>query len=314
MQRPLFCLWVFSLGLALSACAGTEVEPRAVDAGFDAGRDVAAQQDQGAAAEVGVDAPSVDLGADDDAGAPPSDSGLCRVNNDGVINRNEMAFLVGASVLYAVNDTGTTVEPVDLVGAPHPDRPMQRLWSFSAPVMSDRRILDEVMSPSGRWWSSSYADATFATVADRSTNLLGVYRVSDTELQLLGTVSTEANRTNLRFSPPVTVLRFPLREGDTWEQTVNGSGFVNFTPLNNVSRFTNRIDAAGEVRTPAGRFQALRLRTDLDQSIPLTVFRVTRRTFTFVSECWGVVARVISTDNESTVEFRRASEYRRLGL
>jgi hypothetical protein len=141
-----------------------------------------------------------------------------------------------------------------------------------------------------------------------------VYRVTDAALELMGTVSTEQNRTNLRFTPPVMVLRFPLRVGDTWTQTVTGAGFVSFTPLTNTTVYTTRIDADGEVWTPAGRFRALRMRTDIDQSIPLTVFRTRRRTYTFLSECWGVVARVASVDNETAEEFRRASEYRRLGL
>ena len=58
----------------------------------------------------------------------------------------------------------------------------------------------------------------------------------------------------------------------------------------------------------------LRIRMDLDQSIPLTLFRRTQRTYTFVSECWGAVARIASVDNEMSVEFTTASEYRRLSL
>ncbi len=304
----------------IPACAGGEVEPRnddaavVVDARTDAVTDARADGGTDAGADVtvtdtGVDA-SVDNGAPVDVLA--GDAAVrCMGNRDGVITRAEMAFLVGATVTYATNRTGTTVDPVS-TRATSADGGL--VWNFSAATAQDQRVLDEVIPPTGQWWSSSYPDATFATVVDRSTNLLGVYRVSDGALELLGSVSTEQNRTNLRFSPAVAVLRFPLMVGSTWTQTVTGTGFVNFTPLTNTTTYTTRIDQQGEVWTPAGRFPALRMRTDLDQSIPLTIFRVTRRTYTFVSECWGVVARLTSVDNESAEEFTRASEYRRLGL
>jgi len=37
-----------------------------------------------------------------------------------------------------------------------------------------------------------------------------------------------------------------------------------------------------------------------------------RRTFLFVSECFGVVAAVVSQDNELATEFTHAAELRRL--
>ncbi len=294
-----------------AACAGGEVEPRV---GPDASAprdvsDVAVQQD------LPRDVPGVDAAAADDLPAlpdgPAGDAAGCMANRDGVIARSELAFLLGATVIYAVNRPGTTAEPVSTAATATGSG---RVWDFSAASPQDTRVLDEVLAPRGQWWAAGYGDATFAALIDRPTGLLGVYRVSDAALELLGTVSTEANRTNVRFNPPVAVLRFPLRVGSSWEQTVNGAGFVNFTPVSNITRYANVIDSAGEVWTPAGRFPALRLRTDLDQSIPLTVFRVTRRTFTFLSECWGVVARVAGVDNDTSEELRRASEYRRLGL
>ncbi len=320
LARHFSAFWWAPAVVLTAACAGGEVEPRVNDASAtrDA-TDAATQQDgaSDAASDAGIDASSdaaTDVGVADvtvtDTG--PRDGGAtCSGNRDGVIARSEMAFILGASVIYAVNRTGTTVMPVDTAGATGASG---RVWNLSAADPQDQRVLDEVIPPSGQWWSSGYADATFATVIDRSTNLLGVYRVSDTALELLGTVSTEANRTNMRFTPPVMVLHFPLRVGDMWMQTVAGNGFVNFTPLVNSTVYTTRVDAQGEVWTPAGRFPALRMRTDIDQSIPLTVFRTTRRTYTFISECWGVVARIASVDNETAEEFRSASEYRRLGL
>jgi hypothetical protein len=300
------------LVLCLGACATGDVESRTPDA--DAGaRDVAVQRDTPAPpTDTGAITPT-DTGAVTPDDAPPAaDAGpRCAADHDGVITRAEINFLVGASVLYAVNEESETVTPVDVTGAMVEG---VRRWDYSAPRTEDRRVLDEVIRPTGRWWSGRYPDATFATMLDRTHNILGVYRASATALELLGTVSVAENATNLTMSPPVVVLRFPLRVGDTWTQSVTASGFYNFTPLTNVTAYTSRVDAAGEVWTPAGRYPSLRVRTDLDQTIPFTVIRRTKRTYTFLSECWGVVARLASVDNETADPFTRASEYRRLSL
>lgn len=291
----------------VTACAAATAEPA------DAGRDVAAQRD------LGLDGPG-DVATERDLGAelstppadlPPAVDAGCRPNRDGVITRAEFPSAVGASALYLVNRDGMTVEGVNTAGAVVEGL---RRWDYSARRPDDQPVLDEVLSPRDRWWSGQYPDATFAAVIDRSSNLLGVYRLGAEALELLGTVSTTANQTNLRFDPPVAVLRFPLRVGARWEQRVNGSGTVNFTPLVNVTQYVTTVDADGEVWTPAARFPALRVNTTLDQSIPLTVFRRTLRTHAFVTECGGLVARVASVENDLSEGFTRASEYRRLSL
>jgi hypothetical protein len=208
-----------------------------------------------------------------------------------------------------VNRDGETVQGISTAGT---QGTSGRIWDFSDARSEDHRVVDELWAPTGEWWAASYPEATFASWLDRGQDLHGVYRVTATTLELLATVSREANRTDLKMDPPVVVLRFPLSEGTSWEQTVTGRGYVNYTPLVNTNKYVFRVDAHGEVWTPAARFPALRLRSDLEQSIPLTLFRRTVRTYAFLSECWGLVARITSTDDEPAEEFTRAVEYRRL--
>ena len=78
--------------------------------------------------------------------------------------------------------------------------------------------------------------------------------------------------------------------------------------------FTSTVDRAGEANTPYSRFPVLRVNTTLEQSIPLTVFRRALRTYAFITECGGLVARVASVENDTAENFTRASEYRRLNL
>jgi hypothetical protein len=213
----------------------------------DAGaRDVAPQRDAPAAPVDAGALPPDDAGAVAPDDAPPAaDAGpRCAADRDGTITRAEVNFLVGASVLYAVNEEGTTVSAVDTAGTMVEGT---RRWDYSAARAEDRRVLDEVMRPQGRWWSARYPDATYAAMLDRTNNILGVYRASATALELLGTVSVAENATNLTMNPPVVVLRFPLRVGDTWTQSVTAAGLYNFTPLTTVTAYTTRVDAAGEV-------------------------------------------------------------------
>lgn len=291
----------------LTACAAGSPDP---DAGVDAAppRDLVTPSDVALQQDARVD----------DAPLPPSDlpvaptDGGCRPNQDGVITRAEFPGVVGATALYLVNRDGVTVEGVNTQGA---NVEGVRRWDYSARRSDDQPTLEEVLPPGGRWWSGMYADATFASVIERGSGLLGVYRLSDQALELLATVSPTANQTNMRFTPPVAVLRFPMRVGDRWEQSVNGDGVVNFTPVLNVTRYVTVVDARGEAWTPAARFPVLRVNTTLDQSLRLNpLIRVQRRIFAFVTECGGLVARVASVDNDTSETFTRASEYRRLNL
>jgi hypothetical protein len=42
------------------------------------------------------------------------------------------------------------------------------------------------------------------------------------------------------------------------------------------------------------------------------LYSVTRVTYLHMAECYGAVARIRSTDNESSNDFTQAAEYRRL--
>jgi hypothetical protein len=300
------CALAVAAALLGSACVEERIEPMTRN---DARADTAPVQDGSdtdAMSEPDVadaSAPAVD------AGPLPDGAVACRPNNDGVIERAEMPYLLGAQSLYVANDDGTTVDAIQTaptMGASGPQ------WDFSAMRPSDRRVFDEVVAPSGKWWQPLYPSANFALPIDRASSVFALYRASGDALSILATVSRNAGTTNVAFTPAVDALRFPLREGSSWTVTSVGAGLFNgiATNITNVYRFT--VDGRGTVLTPATRFPALRLRMELSQT-GLTIPR-TQRTYLFLSECWGLVARVASVDNETAMEFTRASEYRRLGL
>ncbi|MFO0556828.1 MAG: hypothetical protein U0269_02295 [Polyangiales bacterium] len=296
-----------SFALLSVACVEERVNPLPQDARADAVRSDSAPSDDVADTDAAAD----DALAQDSAVAPRDGGPSCVPNNDGVIERSELPYVVGTQALFVVNDDNTTVEAINTaptMGA------MGLEWDFSAAKPGDRRVLDDVQNPMGRWWQPFYPTANFALAVDRAGSNWALYRSTDTALQILATVSRDTGRTNVAFTPAVDAIRFPLREGSTWTVTSAGNGAFNGIATSTVNTYRFTVDRRGTVLTPATRFSALRLRMDLDQTVTGTVIRRTQRTYLFLSECWGLVARIASVDNETAEEFTRASEYRRLGL
>jgi hypothetical protein len=308
MTTPLRLLACAAALLSLDACVEERVNPLPTDARADTGAASEASVDDASVEDV---APQEDAGVVD-TGVPPRDGGpACVPNNDGVIDRAELPYIVGAQALFVVNDDNTTVDGISTAGVMGAGG---YEWDFSQAKPGDRRVLDEVQNPMGRWWQPLYPTANFALPLDRASSNWAMYRATDTALQIIGSVSRDTGRTNVAFTPAVDAIRFPLRMGSTWTITSAGNGVFNSIATSTVNTYRFTVDRSGTVLTPATRFSALRLRMDLDQTVTGTIIRRTQRTYLFLSECWGLVARVASVDNEMSEEFTRASEYRRLGL
>ncbi|MEZ4460221.1 MAG: hypothetical protein R3E66_10945 [bacterium] len=118
-------------------------------------------------------------------------------------------------------------------------------------------------------------------------------------------------KTEVDYEPVVDVLRFPIDADSTWstESSINGTvnGVLSFYFLED---YTTVAAGTGTLKTPYGEFKVIRLRTDLTRTVG--VFTTKIRTYTFVAECFGTVATIRSTDNETDVEFTSAAEIRRL--
>ncbi|MFH2009410.1 MAG: hypothetical protein ABI333_22655 [bacterium] len=263
--------------------------------------------DQDGALPDGGDA-RVDAGADagGDAGADGGD--LCEYVDDGVVNRDELVIEVGLGATYRVNQTGPV--SVDLVGQDVGGEP---LWDYTGTTPSDQSVVDELLPVPGTWYAGDFPDSTYAAHLDDET--LGVFRVTDQALAMIGIVSVEPNKTLLTYSVPVDVLRFPIQLGDHYVINTVSSGTFNWTPMWTVEEtYDITVDALGTVVVPAGSFHALRIRTNLHQYIPFTLFTLDRILYVYVTECFGIVARLRSEDDETENLFTQAAEYRRMTL
>ena len=243
-----------------------------------------------------------------DAGGSDAGSDRCRPNGDGVVTRLEAPFGPGLMARYATAlDVAVSTAGSDLGGG-------RRGWDLSAAMPGDRDLDLVTEALDGRWYADKYPGADYVTRLAATSDLLGVFRVNGTSLELMGVVSPTdgVTRTELTYTPPVKVLVFPLELGSRWSTSARVTGLAEGLAVNIGETYDSEVDAHGELRTPYAPFEALRVRTTLVRDVGFV--RTTVRQMVFVAECFGTVATIVSQDDETQVEFDQASELRRLSF
>ncbi len=226
-------------------------------------------------------------------------------NGDGVIERGELRFEPDLQVNYRAAQAVT----FDTAGSTIDG---ETVWDMSVEFPGDHTSSGEFLSVEGQWFEPSFPGATYATRLTDADDLLGVFEATDSALTLRGVVSPVggAQRTELVYDPPVTVLSFPLVQGKAWESDANVTGVALGIPTGYTENYQNRIDASGTLRTPFGDYEVLRVGVVLTRTFGIVPTVV--RTFAFVSECVGTVGSVRSNDNEDSPEFTQVAEVRRI--
>lgn len=292
-------------------CAPAEDRPDASDPTDasevpDAGEavDAGTEPDAGEPVDAGgpVDAGEPDAGEQPDASQP-----ACVPNRDGVITRAEMPIAPGQHATFRVAQDVS----FDTRGVPAAQGGW--LWDLSGDFPGDADQRTEVLAVEALWFAADYEGATYATpMAD---GLLAVFELTPTALLMRGMASTEPDGgTKLVYTPPVTVLSFPFKKGDSWTTAAAASGTYNGSSLAFIRHdYESTVDAAGELRTPLGPFPVLRVSTSLEQWVTYAWMPANwLHSFAFVAECYGTVASITSQDKESNTEFADPSEIMRL--
>jgi hypothetical protein len=236
----------------------------------------------------------------------------CLPDNDGIITRNEVITGPGLRATFKVS--GQTA--FDTAGVAQPDG--GRLWDFTQVLTGDMNTLVETQAIQGKWFESNYPDAGYVVPLGQGTDLLAVFTSTADGLFLLGTASPAAGvlATRLNYNPPVKILQFPLRAGDSWTTAAAVTGTSNAITISGTTdTYTSTVDRTGDALTPYAnaRFPVLRVRTTMERSVPLNPFANTSfRQFQYVTECFGTVATIRSKDLESVTEFTTSKEVRRL--
>ena len=267
--------------------------------------------------DMNVTTPGSDMGGDvidmnvnntspGDMGTPNAEPLVCRPNKDGVITRQEVPLRSGLRATYKVaNDT-----PVDTAGEMGENG--ERIWDLNVDLADDHLVIVEARDPKNKWFSTDFPDASYITPLSDSSDLLGVFQITDDALLLLGVVSPDDGfyETNLTYDPPVEILSFPLEMDASWTTDASVSGTAQGVYSIYDEEYSSQVDAKGTLRTPYGDLEVLRVRVELDRTIGFYTTKI--RTYAFVSECFGTVATIVSEDDEDEVEFTTASEVRRL--
>lgn len=315
-RLPIAGLLVALAAQLLSACAQGDI-PCRVGADCPSGvclidgvcqplDDAGAEPDAGGA-DAGTDAGSADAGTPDgavDAGtdAGPEDGGVGCGDADGTLTRAELPLPLSVAVVRRV----ALSTSVDTVGATRGDG--TRLWDFEGPFSGDADRTDQRMPLDGQWFADDFAGGTYTLPLSADDDLLGVFQLNDNALLLLGVVSPDdgAFRTELEYDPPAPVWRFPLRVGETWEETSSVSGVLNGVLSAYSETWSVAVDASGDVGTPAGVRSVLRVNTELTRTVGVVVTRSRRHAY--VEECVGTVAQVFGVDGDTSAEPAMASE------
>ena len=250
-------------------------------------------------------------GSDASTITPGGDAGpICHGNGDGVITRDELVFAPGIDVRYRINPIGTNVT-VDVNGQAHSDG--SHAWDFS----NTEGELDslQLVTTAGLWFAGDFPTGEYASRIDPRGPTLGVYHATDVALELLGVANEDmTDGTELRYDTPIPLLRFPLVLGMTWSADAMTSGMAMQVPVASRDHYDVTVDASGSLNLGILTLrQTLRVRVESTQMFPAGPG--TRRIqYLWLTECYGEVARITSTNGEVDPSFTQAEEFRRLGL
>jgi hypothetical protein len=248
--------------------------------------------------------------------APELEPLTCVPNLDGQIEASELSAAFDVPVSYLASPAGEQ-RAVALDGAPNPDGSFVVAWD--ADFATDQVAQISAQSLEGKWFASSFPQGQFVTPLDLGGATLSVYQRTESALLLWGLASAEENpaagKTLMVYSTPITLYQFPFAPGSTWVSTGEiQNGVVRGLAYAGKDTYETKVDGVGELRLPDLTFkQVLRVRTRvvLQPAVGATV--ITRQT-SFLSECFGEVARATSLQGEENEAFSTAAEIRRLGL
>lgn len=276
------------------------------------GSDGGAPGDDGGAGDAPDDSPVV-VG-DTGSPFPGVDGGLCVPDNNGVITRDEVPMQAGlhANFEFAENVTVDSAGVMNANGSFTWDLTGPFQPSGTMPHDGDHTVLVTTNNPTGQWFSSAFAGATYTTKLSDTANLLGVFEGTSSALQLLGVASpTSGNgQTELKYGTPIDAIAVPLMLGSTWTSNSVVTGTADGLTVDYTEEYVNKVDAQGTLKVPYGTFDVLRIQTVLTRN-NLGVVTITR-SFSFVAECFGSIASITSQTDETATNFTNASQVQRL--
>ncbi|HEY5952251.1 MAG TPA: hypothetical protein VIV40_42425 [Kofleriaceae bacterium] len=240
----------------------------------------------------------------------------CLPNLDGKIAIDEIRIATNAKGSYWVSAPDT---PVDVVGTAESDGTKRWDWSVVAP--SDELVAVETSSLEGAWFAPMFPGGELVAPLNIGHTVVGIMVRDAQSLSLLGIASTIENppegKTLVVYDAPIPLYLFPIVTGARWSSVgkiTTGHGTIDGLPFIGENRYDVSVDAIGELDLPEVTFTQVHRVTTHVTVQPSSGPSVSRRSVSFMFECFGEVARATSRDGEPVTDFRVAQEVRRLGI
>jgi hypothetical protein len=242
----------------------------------------------------------------------PPDSDICLPNNNGVVEWVETHFKAGLGYDVVVNPPGT-VAKLDPNGK-QVDGKLE--WDFSE--MSGVVVHMKVEKLSDHWFGKYYPEGDIAMGSTTKADTLQILDVDEGEqnVKILGFVSREPEKTLTFYDPPIVVMRFPMKAGDSFTscgKTKDGSK-INGMPIYTEDCYTITIKRQGMLKLPHLRLHRVLLIETLVTIKTLGGVSTKTRQLQWFAECYGEVVRALSQADEPDALFTQALELRRLSL
>jgi hypothetical protein len=260
---------------------------------------------------------------DRDGGASTGSTGAggsqftCLPNLDGQIDATELAPAFDVQVSYVISPVGED-RAVNLAGKS--DGKGGVAWDFSPDFATDKALVLTATKVAGKWYASSFPDGDFASPVDTAGELYGVYSATDKAISLLGVASVvekpKKGKTLLVYDAPIDVYRFPMTPGLAWSTQANVvmGGMINGLAYSSTDTYDVKDAAIGGLALHDLTFEQVH-KIETRVTLKPSVGPATQTTWQvgFVSECFGEVTRATSHIGETTANFTKAAELRRLG-
>gem|GEM_PF-3239749 len=210
---------------------------------------------------------------------------------------------VGSAYRYHYRTAG----PEEMEGVPV-NFPLEGDWDFTAQE-GDKELTVTVVEPSSAPGAGRFPAAELCFKDESAGDTVYRYYVQDEKARrLLGTyIQSEGGRESWdSYSPPLTVLAFPLAPGDTLEEEASYSNSEGYS-----YSITHRLTVLGmgAVRVPAGEFPLAVLIQDYEMSGNEAGYS-TRISYRWYVPGVGQVASITSLPGETQAAFNRASSFR----
>jgi hypothetical protein len=141
---------------------------------------------------------------------------------DGIITHDELPLAPGKMANFRI----ATDAEFDTAGS---DSGGSLTWDLDRSLANDIDTAVLLSSTTDAWYSASFPGASYVSRLSQSSDLLGVFRLEEQGLLLLGVVSPEGGltRTELSYSPAVLLMPLPLNQGATWNTETDVSGVAS---------------------------------------------------------------------------------------